>query len=473
MTKTKNPNNSFKSRIFLTLNAFGNDVFYAVVSIYFVNFITSQLFNTGDDHLNSILISATTFIIMLIRIIIQLIDPIIGNAIDRTQTRLGRFVPWVLAGGTISSIILLVLFTNMGGLSNTNPWLFVAIFSILYFLMMLFFSFRDIGFWSMIPALTLNAKERNATVAFARVGATAGQVIVGIIIMPLVLALSLTNKDVSGDLNGWFWFGFIVCLISLISSVMLCFSGREINHKIRENKTETKGIKAILHVLIHNDQLMWIVLAYFLYTISNKIVTSMGLYYFQYIIGNPSGYSIIQLINMVLALTATAIYPFLAKHFTRKKLFGACMIIVFVGMAIYGLADTSFALVIFGGVLIVIPHPIVFMVIFMTFTDAIEYGQLKTGHRDESLISSTRAMAANIGSALATGYVGQAAVIACMTTGATAASITFENIIAFKTMMFIIPLILLAIAAFVFLKKITLSQERHKEIIEELEYKAE
>lgn len=455
----------------LVANAFGNDVFYAVVSIYFVNFITSQLFDTGDEYLNGIYISALTFLIMLVRIIIQLIDPIIGNRIDRTNTRLGRFVPWVLAGGVVSSIILLILFTNMGGLSNTNPVLFIVIFCILYFIMMLFFAFRDIGFWSMIPAMTLNAKERNTTVAFARVGATAGQVIVGIIIMPMVLAFSLSNKDVSGDLTGWFWFAFIACLVSILGAIILCFGGRELKHKIRQNKSETKGVREIFRVLLRNDQLMWIVLAYFLYTISNKIITSMGLYYFQYIIGNPSGYSLIQLINMVFGLAATAAYPFLAKHFTRKSIFAVCMVVVLIGMTIYGLADRSFGLVVFGGVLIVIPHPIIFMVIFMTFTDAIEYGQLKTGHRDESLVSSTRAMASNIGSAIATGYVGQAAVIATMTTGATAASITFENIVVFKIMMFVIPLILLAIAAFAFLKKIKLSQEKHQEIVSELEKK--
>ena len=43
--EAQNKNNSLKSRLLLSLNAFGNDVFYAVVSVYFVNFITFIYFH--------------------------------------------------------------------------------------------------------------------------------------------------------------------------------------------------------------------------------------------------------------------------------------------------------------------------------------------------------------------------------------------------------------------------------------------
>ena len=90
--------------------------------------ITSHLFNTGDQATNNRLISYVTLIIMILRIVELLIDPFIGNAIDRTKTRWGHFRPWVVIGGTVSSIALLILFTNMGGLNKTNPWLYLFIF---------------------------------------------------------------------------------------------------------------------------------------------------------------------------------------------------------------------------------------------------------------------------------------------------------------------------------------------------------
>ena len=42
-----------KSRLSYTAGAFGNDVFYATLSTYFIMFVTTHLFNTGDPKQNS------------------------------------------------------------------------------------------------------------------------------------------------------------------------------------------------------------------------------------------------------------------------------------------------------------------------------------------------------------------------------------------------------------------------------------
>ena len=60
-----------------------------------------------------------TMIIMVLRIVELLIDPLIGNAIDRTNTRWGKFKPWVVGGGIISAILLAALFTPLGGFSDS------------------------------------------------------------------------------------------------------------------------------------------------------------------------------------------------------------------------------------------------------------------------------------------------------------------------------------------------------------------
>ena len=42
-----------KSRLSYAAGAFGNDVFYATLSTYFIMFVTTHLFNTGDPKQNS------------------------------------------------------------------------------------------------------------------------------------------------------------------------------------------------------------------------------------------------------------------------------------------------------------------------------------------------------------------------------------------------------------------------------------
>ena len=190
--------NKWVTRISYAIGAFGNDWFYAVLSTYFIMFVTSHLFGKGDNAM----ILYITNIIALLRIVELFIDPIIGNAIDRTKTRWGKFKPWIFGGGMVSSIALAVLFTNMGGLNRTHPFIYLAIFAVLYISMDIFYSFKDTSFWSEMSSLTFDSGEREKISTFARIGSNIGANLVGMVIMPLVLFFSLTKNGGSGDLRG-------------------------------------------------------------------------------------------------------------------------------------------------------------------------------------------------------------------------------------------------------------------------------
>ena len=120
------------SRLSYSFGAFGHDMFYATLSTYFMIFITSHLFDKSSSASNDKMIFYITFIIGALRIVELLIDPFIGNAIDNTNSRWGHFKPWILAGGTIGSVILAILFSNMLGLNESNPLMYLIVFAVLY-----------------------------------------------------------------------------------------------------------------------------------------------------------------------------------------------------------------------------------------------------------------------------------------------------------------------------------------------------
>lgn len=469
METKERPVSKFTSRLSYTFGAFGNDVFYAALSSYLIMFITSHLFNTGDKATNNRLISYVTLIIMILRIVELLIDPFIGNAIDRTKTRWGHFRPWVVVGGTISSIALLILFTNMGGLNKSNPWLYLFIFAVLYITMDIFYSFKDIGFWSMLPALSFDSREREKIATLARIGSTIGGSLVGVVVMPLVLFFSLQSNGGTGDDRGWFWFAFIVCATAFLSALAVGFGTREVENDLRKNDEDTAGIGAVLKMLVKNDQLLWVAIAYLFYGIGINLVNALELYYFTYIMGFSKGFSILSFINMIVGLFSVSFFPFLAKKFNRKPLFIGCLTMMLIGLAVFSVAGSNLALVLFAAELFFIPQPVVFLIVLMIITDSVEYGQWKLGHRDESLALSVRPLVDKFGGAISNGVVGQIAVLAGMTTGATASSITASDQFIFKIMMFAIPAVMMLIGMFIFAKKITLTEERHAQIVAELE----
>ena len=467
MNEDSNKKLTVRERLAYSFGAFGNDAFYGLMSGWLVVFITSHLFDTGDKATDAKMVSIVTILMAVIRIIELFIDPFIGNAIDKTKTKWGHFRPWIVAGGSVSAIFLLILFSTMGDLYKKSSVGYIVVFAILYIVMQLFYAFKDTGFWSMMPSLTLDSRDREKTATWARVGSTLGGGLLGILVMPAVVAFSAT-KTTNGDTRGWFIFAAIVCIIAFLSAWAVGLNNREVTSDIRKN-TEDTSLKGVFKILSGNDQLLWVAIAYLCYGIAVNVTGSLEIYYFTYISGQAQAFSIMSTINVIMGVIASAIFAPISKKYSRKAMFVTALCLMLVGLGIFTIAGKSVPLAILACVVFGLPQQLVFLVVLMTITDSVEYGQLKLGHRDESLTLSVRPLIDKFGGAISNGVVGQVAVIAGMTTGATAASITAADQVKFKIAMLLLPAIFLILSMIIFSKKVILTDQKHAEIVAELE----
>ena len=140
-------------------------------------------------------------------------------------------------------------------------------------------------------------------------------------------------------------------------------------------------------------------------------------------------------------------------------------------LVLYAMAGKSVVMTLLAAGLFALPQPLVFLVVLMTITDTVEYGQLKLGHRDESLILCVRPLIDKLGGAITSGLVGITAIFVGMTAGATADTITEAGRLHFELIMFAAPIVLLVIATFIYRAKVTLTEQEHARIVRELEEK--
>lgn len=456
------------SRLAYSFGAFGHDAFYATLSTYFIMFVTSHLFDKSSGAQGTKMIAYITMIIAALRFVELAIDPLIGNAIDNTNSRWGHFKPWIVTGGTIGSVVLALLFTSLGGLNTSNPILYLIVFAILYITMDIFYSFKDVGFWSMIPAISFDSAEREKTATYARVGSNIGQNIVGVVVMPIVLMFSTKANSGQGDNRGWMAFGIIIAAVALISALAVAMGTKENDSELRKN-TEKTTFKQVFKVLARNDQLMWLSLTYGIYTAGMAITNSLELYYFTYILGDASKFTLLGSLNAIIGVFAVLAFPPLAKKFSRRKVFFLAISVMIIALIMFALAGQSLPMILTSAVLFYIPQPLIFLVVLMVLSDSVEYGQLKFGHRDESLTLSVRPLLDKLGGAISNGVVGLTAVWAGMTAGATAGDVTSRGQAIFKLMMFGVPAAMILIGAFIFFKKVKLDEKMHAEIVDELE----
>ncbi|WP_179106687.1 MFS transporter, partial [Bifidobacterium longum] len=141
-------------RIAYACGNLGQAAFYNAMSTYFVTYVTSCLFVSYSKALAAQMIAVITGLIVVIRIAEIFIDPLLGNLVDNTTTKWGRFRPWQFIGGLVSSVLIMLIFSGMFGLVNVNTTLFIVLFVITFIVLDVFYSLRDISYWGMIPALS-------------------------------------------------------------------------------------------------------------------------------------------------------------------------------------------------------------------------------------------------------------------------------------------------------------------------------
>ena len=459
-------------RIAYACGNLGQAAFYNAMSTYFIVYVTGCLFSGVDKALAAKLIGVITSLVVIIRIAEIFIDPLLGNLIDNTNTKWGRFRPWQFFGGLISAVLLAVIFSGMFGLVNVNTTLFIVLFVITFVVLDVFYSLRDISYWGMIPALSSDSHERSTYTSLGSFTGSIGYNGITIVVIPIVTYFSymFTGKNAESQ-SGWTAFGIIVMLLGILTAWTVAFGTKESTSALRSKAQKNGNPLEAFKALFQNDQLLWVALSYLLYAIANVATTGVLLFLFKFVLDNQAAYSMTGVIALVAGLIMAPLYPILNKRIPRRVLYIVGMTSMIVAYILLGLFSTNMTVVLIALVLFYIPGTLIQMTAILSLTDSIEYGQLKNGKRNEAVTLSVRPMLDKIGGALSNGITGFIAVAAGMTGNATAADMTPSNIHTFEICAFYVPLILIVLSLLVFMFKVKIDEKMHAKIVKELEAK--
>ena len=468
--KTKLTAAQWISRTAFCFGNVGHSAFYGVMSTYFIIFVTSGMFDGLSKHVANKLIALITGLIVGVRILELIVDPIIGNIVDNTKTRWGKFKPWIFWGNIVSGALMLVLFTGIFGLAKVNWVLFAILFVIIFLTFDIFYSFSDVSYWGMVPALSEDSNERGIYTSLGAFAGTIGWNGLTIIVVPIVTYFTYlaTGQHKEGPI-GWFAFAAIITALAILSALAVCFGTKEKHNIIRNSAKQKTTIRDVFSAIFHNDHILWPALAYLLYSCAYVITNGVLFYLYKFVIGKPGQFWIVGVIATIIGFCTSPLFPILNKFIPRKWLFimgQVCMVLAYI---IFIFCRSNIFMMDLGLVLFNINYAQ--LVTVLTFTDAIEYGQLKNGQRNEAVVLAVRPMIDKLTGAISNGLVGYIAVAAGMTGAATAADMTAKDIRTFDSMAFYIPMVLAILSIIVFLLKVHLSEEKHAEIVEELKDK--
>jgi sugar (glycoside-pentoside-hexuronide) transporter len=372
-----------------SVGGIGRDMVYQLVATFFITYI--QFSGLG---LTALQFTVIGFLLVIGRIWDAVNDPFMGSIVENTHSKWGKFRPWILIGAFLSGIVIIMMFTI-----RPSGWAFVAYFIIIYLFWEAFFTLNDIPYWSLIPALSKNKKDRDTittmVVVFAGIGAFAGNAII---------TLTTVGNMVAGYRN----IAIIFVVTFVLCSCLTVFGVKEPAEDMAEIH-EKATLKKMFKVIRQNDQLLWASLALMAYSIGSNLLTSLGYNFFWLEIGYNGTLTMIFILSFAISnILIQSFYSALAKKFTRNQLltfsfislaFGYGMMLI-LGWWPNGILSVNiytaciFGLFVFGG------QAIFYMVIIVDMTNTIEYNEFKTGERNEAIVFSLRPFVAKFSSAL-------------------------------------------------------------------------
>ena len=436
------------------LGTVGRDMVYTMISMYLMFYLTDVL-QLSDDVLWWV-----TGIIMAARVFDAFNDPFMGVIVDNTHTKYGKFKPWICIGAVLVSILTVLLFSNFG-LSGSA---FIIVFGIIYVLWGIAYTMHDISYWSMLPTLSQDQREREEIGSVSRICASIGLFAVVTLIVPVTEAI---GGAVGSLQKGYFILSIILVVIML---AFLCFTVFGVREPMLGNqKEEHTSVKELVRIIFKNDQLLVTALAMALFMIGYSTTTSFGLYYFKYVYGDEGMYSIFALILGVSQIFALSIFPVLGKRYPRKKLYAFSTALVVTGYLIFFFAPTNTMLFIgIAGLILFIGQAFIQVMTLMFLTDSVEYGEWKFGKRNDSVTFSLQPFINKMGGAIASGVVGAIVIVSGMSQAQSAADMTASGIFILKMAMMVFPLICIVIGFLVYRSKYILDEEMYGKIVREL-----
>ena len=385
-----------RNLIMFPLGTVGRDMVYNLVTSYLLTFV---LFTR---NLNAGQLSAITAIMVAARVFDALNDPVMGNIIERTRTRWGKFKPWLVIGILTTSLVVYATFNV-----KLQGWQFVWFFGAMYFLYSITYTMHDIAYWGMVPALSSDANTRNQLTSRATLFAGIGG----------VLAASLIPNFTAGDHalggNAVTAYGLVALAIAVIAPIFLAFTvfGVTEQRDYHDEPAPPVSFKKIIGTITGNDQLLWISLIFLLQQIGNGIVMSgIGQTYIYVEFGYKGiFFTAFQMLGMFVTAFLMIFYPMISRHMNRKKLMDILMLVGIVGYAIMLLPGLlmpksvgmpKFLLITIGYMLANFGQYGFYLIMMISIMNTVEYNELQHGTRDEGIVSSLRPFLTKLASAL-------------------------------------------------------------------------
>lgn len=402
---TKQKYLNFKEIAAYSLGLFGFQAIVGLLNSYQAEFDGSVL---GAN------VSVVAILILVARILSAVADPVVGNLVDRSKSKMGKFKSMIMYSIVPLLVFTAFIFIDVPFKENkvlTYIWIFVT-----YLIWSIAMTMGDVPSQGIAAALTPNPTERTNVVSisntFKQVGFSACVVIVPIVCLVIPEGSKVFVKSGETDTpmiaSEYLGTAILTAVLGCLLFALIPLINKE---RVTVQNAEKTSAKDMMFALKNNKPFMLVILSYFL-GFGRQMAMGIQVQAATVILGSQNLVAVLGIVTAVGSMISMALCPLLIKKTDEKK--------AYIILSVYGFAASIFSFII-GVLWFKSPDSIVLSVLFyaslfliglqfgavtlmpMIMTaDCVDYYEYKTGKRMEGTCYSILTLTIKVCLALGT-----------------------------------------------------------------------
>ena len=338
-------------------------------------------------------------------------DPLMGLIADRTNTRHGKFRPYILWGAIPFGIIGVLTFTTPDlDLRGKIIYAYIT-----YTLMMTAYTVVNVPYASLLGVMSPNSSDRNILSSYRMSFAYIGSFIALLMFMPLV---NFFSEKATGNRSVEYGWIMAVAVISIICIILFFLTFALTRERVKPVRTQSKASEDLKDLM--KNRPWWLLLgAGVAALIFNSIRDGATVYYFKYYIQEES-ISNISLFNFSFVLSGLYLAigqianlagvilsaPLSNKIGKKNTYIGSMAIATILSIIFFWISKDNLIWIFIFQVLISICAGSIFPLLWSMYADCADYSEYKTGNRATGLIFSSSSMSQKLGWAIGSALTG-------------------------------------------------------------------
>ena len=402
---------NFKEILAYSLGLFGFQAIVGLLNSYQAEFYGSVM---GAS------LAVVGIIILVAKVVSAIFDPIVGNKIEGTNSKLGKFKPFILASIPVLLIFTAIVFFDIPALhfDVAGNKLYVYIF-VTFLIWCLGMTLADVPTQGIAAVLTPDANERTNVVSIAntakQIGFAACAVIVPVICLIIPEGSKVLVKKGETDTpmiaGEYFWSALATAAAGCLLMALIVLWNKE---RVPYSAGEKNTFKDMIGAIKGNKPLILVIVSYFL-GFGRQMAMGIQVQAANALIGSQNLVIILGITTAIGSMISMAITPVLIKKLGEK--------VTYLALSIYGFVISVAAYIVFAYItnnqivmyvflfLIGLQFSAVTLMPMIMTADCVDYYEYETGKRKEgpvyALLSLTIKVCLALGTALGLIFVGK------------------------------------------------------------------